>query len=89
MEAVHRLLRARLSAPHPFQHAIKPALEGPQDHLVEVRRKLRSRRDLTLSANRLANRGQRRVDVPAEFDAIKPDHRQLTRNAKAVLGRKS
>ncbi len=33
MEAVHRLLRARLSAPHPFQHAIRPALEGPQDHL--------------------------------------------------------
>ena len=28
MESVHRLLRARLSAPHPFQHAIKPALEG-------------------------------------------------------------
>lgn len=48
MEAVHRLLRARLSAPHPFQHAIKPALEGPQDHLVEVRRKLRKRADLTV-----------------------------------------
>jgi alanine-synthesizing transaminase len=53
LEAVHRLLRARLSAPHPFQHAIKPALEGPQDHLVEVRRKLRSRADLTVEwANR-------------------------------------
>ncbi len=36
MEAVHRLLRARLSAPHPFQHAIKPALEGPQDHLEQM-----------------------------------------------------
>ncbi len=48
MEAVHRLLRARLSAPHPFQHAIKPALEGPQDHLVEVLRKLRKRADLTV-----------------------------------------
>jgi alanine-synthesizing transaminase len=48
MEAVHRLLRARLSAPHPFQHAIKPALEGPQDHLDEVLRKLKRRADLTV-----------------------------------------
>ena len=46
-EGVHRLLRARLCANHPEQYSIKPALEGPQDHLVEVKRKLRSRRDLT------------------------------------------
>src|SRR3984957_15472866 len=46
-EGVHRLLRARLCANHPEQYAIKPALEGPQDHLVEVKQKLRSRRDLT------------------------------------------
>jgi len=46
-EGIHRLLRARLCANHPEQYAIRPALEGPQDHLVEVRRKLRSRRDLT------------------------------------------
>jgi alanine-synthesizing transaminase len=46
-EGIHRLLRARLCANHPEQYAIKPALEGPQDHLVEVRRKLRTRRDLT------------------------------------------
>ena len=46
-EGVHRLLRARLCANHPEQYGIKPALEGPQDHLLEVRRKLRSRRDLT------------------------------------------
>ena len=39
-EGIHRLLRARLCANHPEQYAIKPALEGPQDHLVEVRRKL-------------------------------------------------
>ncbi|MGC2112784.1 MAG: aminotransferase class I/II-fold pyridoxal phosphate-dependent enzyme [Candidatus Korobacteraceae bacterium] len=56
MEAVHRLLRARLSAPHPFQHAIKPALEGPQDHLVEVRRKLRKRADLTVEWAKLTPR---------------------------------
>ncbi len=48
MEAVHRLLRARLCAPHPFQHAIRPALEGPQDHLVEVREKLRRRAQITV-----------------------------------------
>src|SRR6202521_3640367 len=47
-EGIHRLLRARLCANHPEQYAIKPALEGPQDHLLEVRRKLRSRRDLTM-----------------------------------------
>ena len=47
VEGIHRLLRARLCANHPEQYAIKAALEGPQDHLVEVRRKLRSRRDLT------------------------------------------
>ena len=48
VEGVHRLLRARLSANHPEQYAIKPALEGPQDHLIEVNRKLRARRDLTM-----------------------------------------
>jgi alanine-synthesizing transaminase len=47
IEGIHRLLRARLCANHPEQYAIKAALEGPQDHLVEVKRKLRSRRDLT------------------------------------------
>jgi alanine-synthesizing transaminase len=49
LEAVYKLLRARLSAPHPFMHAIAPALEGPQDHLKEVREKLRRRRDLTVA----------------------------------------
>ncbi|HZW95523.1 MAG TPA: aminotransferase class I/II-fold pyridoxal phosphate-dependent enzyme [Candidatus Eremiobacteraceae bacterium] len=47
IEGIHRLLRARLCANHPEQYAIKPALEGPQHHLIEVQRKLRSRRDLT------------------------------------------
>jgi alanine-synthesizing transaminase len=48
LEGINKLLRARLCANHPEQYAIKPALEGPQDHLLEVRRKLRSRRDLTM-----------------------------------------
>jgi alanine-synthesizing transaminase len=47
VEGIHRLLRARLCANHPEQYAIKAALEGPQDHLIEMRRKLRARRDLT------------------------------------------
>ena len=48
VEGINRLLRARLCANHPEQYAIRPALEGPQDHLIEVRKKLRSRRDLTV-----------------------------------------
>src|SRR6266404_429222 len=48
LEGVNKLLRARLCANHPEQYAIKAALEGPQDHLIEVKRKLRSRRDLTM-----------------------------------------
>jgi alanine-synthesizing transaminase len=48
VEGIHRLLRARLCANHPEQYAIKAALEGPQDHLTEVRNKLRARRDLTV-----------------------------------------
>jgi alanine-synthesizing transaminase len=49
-EGIQKLLRARLCANHPEQYAIKPALEGPQDHLPIVCQKLRSRRDLTVKA---------------------------------------
>ncbi len=48
IEGMHRLLRARLCANHPEQYAIPAALDGPQDHLIEVRDKLRRRRDLTV-----------------------------------------
>jgi len=48
IEGMYKLLRARLSANHAIQYAVKPALEGPQDHLDEVIAKLRSRRDLTV-----------------------------------------
>jgi alanine-synthesizing transaminase len=48
IEGVHKLLRSRLSANHPEQYAVKIALEGSQDHLIEVCRKLRSRRDITM-----------------------------------------
>ena len=47
-EGINRLLHARLCANHPEQYAIPAALEGPQDHLKEVTRKMRSRRDLTV-----------------------------------------
>jgi alanine-synthesizing transaminase len=49
LEGIHQLLRARLCSNHPQQFAVRPALEGPQDHLPEVRSKLRARRDLTLN----------------------------------------
>jgi alanine-synthesizing transaminase len=48
LEGVNKLLRARLCANHPEQYAIRAALDGPQDHLPEVKRKLRARRDLTM-----------------------------------------
>ena len=46
VEGIHKLLRSRLCANHPLQYAIPAALEGPQDHLKEALKKLRSRRDL-------------------------------------------
>jgi alanine-synthesizing transaminase len=47
IEAVNKFLRARLCAVTPLQYGIQPALEGPQDHLDEVKAKLRRRRDIT------------------------------------------
>lgn len=48
IEAVNKILRARLSANHPEQYGIKPSLEGNQDHLIEAIKKLTRRRDLTV-----------------------------------------
>jgi alanine-synthesizing transaminase len=50
LEGIHQLLRARLCSSQPQQFAVKAALEGPQNHLAEVRGKLRARRDLTVQA---------------------------------------
>lgn len=47
LEAMNKILRARLCANAPMQYAIKPALEGPQDHLREVIGKLERRGELT------------------------------------------
>jgi alanine-synthesizing transaminase len=80
-EGIQRLLRARLCANHPEQYAIKAALEGPQDHLIEVRDKLRSRRDLTVqwcnstpSVSCVSPRGAfyayPRIDIPEGDDVF-------------------
>ena len=47
VDGINKLLRSRICASHPMQSAIKPALEGPQDHLRVVNEKLRRRRDIT------------------------------------------
>ncbi|RPI71975.1 MAG: aminotransferase class I/II-fold pyridoxal phosphate-dependent enzyme [Ignavibacteriales bacterium] len=48
IDAINKLLRARLSANHPEQYAIPAALDGDQSHLVEANKKLTARRDLTV-----------------------------------------
>jgi alanine-synthesizing transaminase len=48
VEAINKLLRARLCANHPEQHAIQPALEADQSHVAEMNARLRRRRDLTM-----------------------------------------
>ncbi|MCK6603508.1 MAG: aminotransferase class I/II-fold pyridoxal phosphate-dependent enzyme [Ignavibacteriaceae bacterium] len=48
LEAINKILRARLSANHPEQYGIAPALEGDQSHLTEALKKLTVRRDLTV-----------------------------------------
>ncbi len=48
IEAINKILRARLSANHPIQYAIKPALGGDHTFLEDVIKKLIRRRDLTV-----------------------------------------
>lgn len=48
IEAINKLLRARLSANHPEQYAIPAALDGDQSHLAEANKKLTKRRDITV-----------------------------------------
>ena len=48
IEAINKMLRARLSANHPEQYGIAPALEGNQDHLTIALEKLTRRRDMTV-----------------------------------------
>ena len=48
IEAINKILRARLSANHPEQYGIKPSLEETQQHLVIAMEKLTKRRDMTV-----------------------------------------
>lgn len=48
ISAANKILRARLSANHPEQYGIKPSLEGEQSNLVEAKKKLTKRRDITV-----------------------------------------
>ena len=47
---VLQLADARLCPATPMQHAIAPALDGPQEHLTQMMDKLRHRREVTLRA---------------------------------------
>ncbi len=48
IEAINKMLRARLSASHPIQYAIAPALKGDDEHLTVAMEKLTRRRDMTV-----------------------------------------
>jgi alanine-synthesizing transaminase len=47
-EAIQKMERARLSANHPEQYAIRPALQNTQAHIDEMMVKLHARRDITV-----------------------------------------
>ncbi|MGB9702776.1 MAG: aminotransferase class I/II-fold pyridoxal phosphate-dependent enzyme [Candidatus Kapaibacteriota bacterium] len=48
IEAINKLLRARVSANHPLQYAIPVALDGKQEHLKDVINRLERRRKITM-----------------------------------------
>ncbi|NOX67076.1 MAG: aminotransferase class I/II-fold pyridoxal phosphate-dependent enzyme, partial [Chlorobi bacterium] len=48
IEAINKMLRARLSANHPEQYSIPVALDGDQSHLTVALEKLTRRRDMTV-----------------------------------------
>ena len=48
IEAINKILRARLCANHPAQYGIAPSLLGDQSHLEVAMKKLTSRRNLTV-----------------------------------------
>lgn len=55
IEAINKLLRARLSANHPEQYAIAPSLLGDQSHLEVAMNKLTKRRDITVEMMNAVN----------------------------------
>ncbi len=48
IEAINKIVRARLSANHPEQYAIAPALDGDQSHLEDINKRLKSRSKVTM-----------------------------------------
>ena len=48
IEAINKILRARLCANHPIQYAVKPALEGDQSHIQDMIDRLQRRRDISM-----------------------------------------
>ena len=48
IEAINKILRARLCANHPAQHGIAPSLLGDQSHLEIAKEKLTRRRNMTV-----------------------------------------
>ncbi len=48
IEAINKILRARLCANHPAQWGIAPSLMGDQSHLTEAKEKLTRRRNMTV-----------------------------------------
>ena len=49
LDALNKLLRARICANHPHQYAIPAALDGDQSHLVALNKTLEKRRDITMN----------------------------------------
>lgn len=50
IEAINKILRARLCANHPAQYGIAPSLLGDQSHLEEAKQKLTRRKNMTVEA---------------------------------------
>ncbi|MBM2817306.1 MAG: alaA [Ignavibacteria bacterium] len=48
IEAINKILRARVSANHPEQYAIAPALDGDSKHIIEANLRLSRRRDMAV-----------------------------------------
>ncbi len=49
LEAINKILRARLCANHPIQYCVKPALEGDQSHIDDMINRLQKRRDISVN----------------------------------------
>jgi alanine-synthesizing transaminase len=47
IDAINKILRARVCANHPEQYAVAPALEGDQSHITAMNKTLQARRDIT------------------------------------------